>query len=61
MEPEVIRKAEQEVLDAAIAWSREAPWQHRSLSEAEQKLKIAVYLLGRTRSITGSFKLDIPK
>ena len=61
MEPEVIRKAEQEVLDAALAWSREAPWQKRVLTAAEQKLKIAVYMLGKTRSITGSFKLDLPK
>jgi hypothetical protein len=61
MEPEVVRKAEQDVLEAATEWAREAPWQTRELTPAEQKLKIAVYLLGRTRKITGSFKLDIPK
>lgn len=61
MDPEVVRKAEQDVLDAALEWSKEAPWQTRELTAAEQKLKIAVYLLGRTRQITGSFKLEIPK
>jgi len=51
---EVVKNAEKEVLAAALAWSKEAPWQHRDLTEAEQRLKMAVYMLSKARTITGS-------
>ena len=54
---EVVRNAEKEVLAAAVEWSREAPWKNRELTPAEQKLKIAVYMLSRAKSITGSVRV----
>lgn len=54
---EVVKNAEREVLAAAVEWSREAPWKNRELSAAEQKLKIAVYMLSRAKTITGSVRV----
>lgn len=54
---QVVRDAEREVLEAAKAWSREAPWQGRRLSPAEERLKMAVFMLGKARTITGSIRV----
>lgn len=58
---EVVKNAEREVVNATIEWSREAPWQHRELTQAEQRLKMAVYMLTKAKSITGQMRAVRPE
>ncbi len=51
---QVLMEAEKDVVAAAREWFREAPWQGRDLSPSETRLRSAVYMLNRARSITGT-------
>lgn len=52
----ILRSAEREVVEAAKSWGREAPWKGRALTAAEERLKTALFMLSRARTMTG----DVP-
>lgn len=56
----MIGKAKDDVLEAALAWFAEIQRRPRDtpLSEAEERLRIAVFLYRKTRSVSGQFSLE---
>jgi hypothetical protein len=56
---EMVRRAEQDVLAAAKEWALEA-WDRENLTPAEQKLKMAVFMLKKSSSLSGQYRLTMP-
>jgi hypothetical protein len=59
---QLLQDAEREVIIAARDWFYEASWHGRDLTPAESKLRSAIYMMNRARSITGTdIKVIKPK
>lgn len=56
-DPELVRRAEQAIVDVVVEWGKKKVWQERELSDLEQELKAALYDLERAKRVTGQVKI----
>jgi len=54
---ELIRRAEQAIVDVVVEWGKKKVWQERELSDLEQELKAALWDLERAKRVTGQVKV----
>lgn len=55
----MITKAKEDVLDAAMSWFFEAQQRMKAgpLTPAEERLRVAIFMFRKTRSVSGQFSL----
>jgi hypothetical protein len=59
VEEDLVQRAEREVIDAAVEWSREQQRQPPTVqSAAASRLRTACYMLHRARTITGKVRME---
>ena len=56
---DIVRRSEQDVLEAAKAWFKTAS--DRTLTPTEQRLKMAVFMLLRASNLSGEHRIDLEK
>ena len=54
---ELVRRAEQAIVDVVVEWGKKKVWQERELSDLEQELKAALWDLERAKRVTGQVKV----
>ena len=57
---EIVRRAEQEVLEAAREWDRQAQASGRPLTPVEQRLRMALFMLRKAKGLSGMHRISIP-
>jgi hypothetical protein len=55
---ELVQHAERDVINAAQAWSKEPQRLTEKATPASERLRTAVYMLNRARTITGKVRLE---
>ena len=56
-DPELVRRAEQAIVEVVVEWGKKKVWKERELSDLEQELKAALWELERAKHVTGQVKI----